>query len=102
MTTHVVDGHLGAAEAAAVKGIQFNEPDAILGQGLRAAIDAHLRDVLPPGKQLAVVALANQDKGNAAIVWKPDGVWEVKGWIGKEWRGSSAIEYGVAVSASWP
>lgn len=74
------------------RGVQFNSPPPhLLGDvnaAIASAIDrAEAQLAAHPEKHTAIVAVADLTGANAALVVKVDNTWEVKAYIGKEWKG---------------
>lgn len=56
-------------------------------------------DLVPPGKKMALVAVAQADGSvKAAIAYRIGGHWQAGGEV--EWHGG-AVDAGVSVKASW-
>jgi hypothetical protein len=54
---------------------------------------------LPVGANGALVAVANEQGVNAAVVVRAGDHFAVTSWIGKSWKGS--LEYGAATRVTW-
>jgi hypothetical protein len=73
----------------------FNNEE--LGKAIGAALNQP--DIIPQGKKMALVAVAQADGSvKAAIAYRVGGHWQAGGEV--DWHGG-AIEGGVKVQASW-
>jgi hypothetical protein len=84
-------------------GVAFTPPPLDLQPQISRAIADAVR-TLPEGSNGALVALANEQGANAAIVARVDTgygwKWETQAWVGKTWK-AGAVQYGGSVRASW-
>lgn len=79
-------------------GVAYVPPPSMLFGPIRQAIDKAVAEI-EPTKRGALVAVANEEGANAAVVAKIGSVWTVQAWVGKTWKGST--NYGATVKASW-
>lgn len=78
-----------------MSGVAFNAPDAEHLPGLMASINGAFAQ-LSPYAHGALVAIATESGGNAALVIRVGDSVKVETWIGKTW-GTPKPSYGVAV-----
>lgn len=82
------------------KGVATVEPpEDRLGPIMRAVAQAVAE--LPKGTNGALVAIANEQGANLAVVSKLPGseAFAVQAWVGKRWDGP--LDYGAAVKVTW-
>lgn len=76
----------------------FNAPPDHLIPDITASIGRAVAQ-LPKDKTVALVGVATEAGGNAAIVAKVNNTWAVQAWVGKTWGGP--VSYGAQVMGAW-
>jgi len=75
-------------------GVAFAQPPDHLIPDITASI-ARAVATLPKDKTIALVGIATEAGGNAAIVARVNNTWAVQVWVGKTWR--RPLTYGAEV-----
>lgn len=91
-----VDGTLTIPTAD--RGVKLNAPPPPIYLDVMKEVDAAVA-ALPPGTNGAFVAVADLSGVNATVVSRVGNGWEVKVWVGKDWKGP--ISGGAEVVKHW-